>query len=71
MCSLFGVIDFNHSLTKNQLDLLNIASDKFPEITNKEKYYLHYEKGVVQLTPLGNTFISVCLNPLPNKKPNP
>lgn len=57
--------------TKNQLDLLNIASDKFPEITNKEKYYLHYEKGVVQLTPLGNTFISVCLNPLPNKKPNP
>lgn len=56
--------------TKNQLDLLNIVSDKFPEITNREKYDLHYEKGVAQLTPLGKTFISVCLSPLP-KKSNP
>lgn len=55
---------------KNQLEALNIASETFIGITNKEKHDLHCEKGYVQLTPLGKTFISICLDPLP-KKSNP
>lgn len=52
---------------ENQLKTVNIIN----KAINNIRYTLVCHKGIVQLTPIGQSFISVCLNPLPNKKPNP
>lgn len=34
---------------------------------NDDNHTLDYQKGIVSVTPLGKTFIDVCLSPLPNE----
>ena len=52
--------------TENQLKTVNAVS----KTLNENNRTLECKKGIVQLTPIGQSFISVCLNPLP-KKSNP